>query len=98
MAPVPLLAEVRLDTTGPDMQVEFTLQNGPAARGSFLVGLRAGDAERTTIRHLTVSIREGDVAGLSTYDFATGTRTAHPRGGASCSDASVTALFPRASP
>ncbi|QCO98158.1 hypothetical protein FCN77_11175 [Arthrobacter sp. 24S4-2] len=94
--PAPLIAEVSVDTSGPDVRVEFEL-NRAAGRGSYLVGLRAGDAGRTTIRHLTVSLRDGRVTGLSTYDFGTVTRTVHPRGGASCVGASVTALFPRAS-
>lgn len=94
--PAPLIAEVSLDTSGPDVRVEFEL-NRPAGRGSYLVGLRAGDAERTTIRHLTVSLRDGRVTGLSTYDFGTVTRTVHPRGGASCVGVSVTGLFPPAS-
>jgi len=88
---------VLLDTSGPDVRVDFTLRNGPAGRGSYLVGLRAGDADRTTIRHLTVSLRDGHVTGLSTYDFGTGTRTVQMRGGASCSGTSVAALFPVAS-
>lgn len=95
--PAPLIAEVSVDTSGPDLRVEFTLRNGPPGRGSYLVGLRAGDGGRTTIRHLTVSLRGGRVTGLSTYDFGTSTRTLHPRGRASCAGMSVTALFPRAS-
>lgn len=94
--PAPLIAEVSVDTSGPDVRVAFEL-NRPAGRGSYLVGLRAGDGDRTTIRHLTVSFRDGRVTGLSTYDFGTGTRTLHPRGGASCTGLSVSALFPRAS-
>lgn len=94
--PAPLITEVGLDTSGPDVRVEFEL-NRPAGRGSYLVGLRAGDGDRTTIRHLTVSLRDGRVMGLATYDFGTLARTVHPRGGASCEGASVTALFPRAS-
>jgi hypothetical protein len=49
------------------------------------------------IRHLTVSLRDGRVTGLFTYDFGTVTRTVHPRAGASCAGVTVTALFPRAS-
>jgi hypothetical protein len=86
-----------VDTSGPDVRVEFALRNEPAGRGSYLVGLRAGAPGRTTIRHLTVSLRGGRVTSLSTYDFGTGTRTVHPRGGASCVGASVTAHFPPAS-
>ena len=94
--PVPLIAGVSVDTSGPDVRVDFELTR-PAGRGSYLVGLRAGDGDRTTIRHLTVSLRDGRVTGLSTFDFGTVTRTVHPRGGASCAGVSVTALFPRAS-
>ena len=94
--PAPLITGVSVDTSGPDVRVEFEL-NRPPGRGSYLVGLRAGDADRTMIRHLTVSPRDGRVTGLSTYDFGTATRTVHPRGGAPCAGASVTALFPRAS-
>ncbi|MCO4253115.1 hypothetical protein [Pseudarthrobacter raffinosi] len=94
--PAPIITGVSVDTSGPDVRVEFEL-NRPPAGGSYLVGLRAGDADRSTIRHLTVSLRDGRVTGQSTYDFGTVTRTVHPRGGATCAGASVTALFPRAS-
>lgn len=94
--PAPIITGVSVDTSGPDVRVEFEL-NRPPGRGSYLVGLLAGAADRTVIRHLTVSLRDGRVTGQSTYDFGTVTRTVHPRGGATCVGASVTALFPRAS-
>lgn len=89
--PATLSTGVSVDTSGPDVRVEFEL-NRPPGRGSYLVGLRAGDADRTTIRHLIVSLRDGRFTGQSTYDFGTATRTVHSRGGASCAGASVTAL------
>jgi hypothetical protein len=59
-----------------------------------LPGRAPGRGRVPTVRHLTVSLLDGRVTGLSTYDFGTGTRTVHPLGRASCADASVTALFP----
>lgn len=94
--PAPLISEVSVDTSGPDLHVEFEL-NRPAGVGSYLVGLLAGDAGGTITRHLTVSLRNGRITGLSTYDFGTATRTVHPRGGATYAGTSIAALFPRAS-
>lgn len=94
--PAPLITGVSVDTSGPDLRVEFELTMAPLG-GSYLVGLLACDGDRTTIRHLTVSLRNGRVTGLSTYDFGNLTRTVHPRGGAACAGASVAAVFPGAS-
>jgi hypothetical protein len=87
---------VSVDTSGPDLRVDFEL-TGPAGKGGYLVGLLAGVGGRAMIRHLTVSLGDGRVTGLFTYDFGTATRTVHPRAGASCAGVTVTALFPRES-
>ena len=95
-APAPPIAGVSVDTSGPDVRVDFELTR-PAGKGSYLVGLLAGDGGRTSIRHLTVSLRDGRVTGPSTYDFGTVIRTVHPRAGATYAGTSIAALFPRAS-
>ena len=77
-APAPPIAGVSVDTSGPDVRVDFELTR-PAGKGSYLVGLLAGDGGRTSIRHLTVSLRDGRVTGLSTYDVGTVIRRASPR-------------------
>lgn len=95
--PVPVIIEAGLDTIDTGTRVWFVLRNEPRQKGDFVLGLRAGDIERTTIRHLCVTLTDGRVTGVHTEDCETGISISHPLEDATCSGNTVEALFPSAS-